>query len=76
MATTVCELKGVRDHSEGYPVELVLNEAIGRFVLRAWNEGHNNTTEIDLIDLIAWCSLGPADRRVGDGFILTAGTGH
>lgn len=43
---------GVREHGEGYPVELVMRDR--RIVIRAYNEAHNNTTEVDLVDVLDW----------------------
>jgi hypothetical protein len=59
-------MEGVREYGEGYPVELSMItpekdvclpfeiEEGDRLVLRAFNEGHCNCTEIDLLDLIQW----------------------
>lgn len=46
-------MDGVREHAEGDPVEL-LRLPSGRLAIRAYNEGHNNCTEIDLADLLDW----------------------
>ena len=70
MSISVCKLEGVREHGEGYPIELTWGTPQQRFVLTAWNEGHNNSTEIDLIELVAWLTLGPDDGRTSEGFFL------
>jgi hypothetical protein len=46
-------LAGVKEHAEGYPVELRL-ASNGRIVIRAYNECGNNHTDVDLHDLVAW----------------------
>ena len=51
--TKIATLSGVREYSEGYPVEVWLRED-GRVVVRAFNECGNNRTDIDLLDLLAW----------------------
>lgn len=56
----LCEMIGVRELTEGYPVQLGRNRDSGRLVVRAKNEGGNNVTEIDLLDLIQWLRLGHA----------------
>jgi hypothetical protein len=62
------EMTGVREYGEGYPVELVRNQATNRLVLRAWNECHNNKIEIDLYDLLDWLQKGPKELRTAEGF--------
>jgi hypothetical protein len=47
-------MEGVREYSEKYEVEFRVDEESGRPVVRAWNEGHCNCTEVDLQDLIHW----------------------
>jgi hypothetical protein len=62
-------MHGVREHSEGYPVDLCRDPASGRLTIRARNEGGNNITQVDLLDLIDWLRLGPPDGRIeGVGF--------
>lgn len=53
----IAVLAGVREHMEGSPVELWLNDS-GRIVLRAYNECQNNCTDVDLDDLINWLRVG------------------
>ncbi len=64
------ELKGVREHGEGYPVELCRSWVTvpeqdraktgssmmqtGRWCIYASNEGDHNSTAVDLFDLLAW----------------------
>ena len=51
-------MTGVREYGSGYAVELVRNQATGRLVIRAFNEGRNNVTEVDLFDLLDWLNCG------------------
>lgn len=53
----LAELTGVREHTEGDAVELWMNQT-GRIVIRAFNECHNNCTDVDLSDLLEWLRLG------------------
>lgn len=67
-------LVGVREHAEGYGVELARHaETGGRLCVRARNEGGNNETLIDLRDLVDWLRFGPESGRTGSGFYLAAG---
>lgn len=45
-------MEGVREYTEGCPVELTRSAA--RLVIKATNEGGNNVTEVDLLDLLDW----------------------
>ena len=64
-------LFGVREHTEGYPVELVRQAGTdGRLIIRACNEGGNNETLVDLWDLIDWLRFGPESGRTDVGFGL------
>jgi hypothetical protein len=47
----------VREYSEGYDVELGVEEDNGREVIIAVNEGGHNITQVDLLDLIAWLKI-------------------
>jgi hypothetical protein len=60
-------MKGVRELTEGYPVELWRNEESGRVVVRAKNEGGFNVVEIDLWDLIGWLTNGPQHGVLDNG---------
>lgn len=62
MDETICELPNVDEFGEGYPVKLVFGESSGRLAVQARNEGGNNTTEIDLMQLLAWARHGPMPR--------------
>jgi hypothetical protein len=56
--TKMATLSEVREHAEGYPVELwALSN--GRTVIRAYNECGNNFTDVDLGDLISWATGKP-----------------
>lgn len=60
----------IREYCEGYAVEVTKIDAdasvasaadLGahppngmRWIVRAFNEGHHNSTEIDLVDLLTW----------------------
>lgn len=63
--TMIASLPTVREHTEGDQVELWLNRS-GRLVLRAFNECHNNHTDVDLVDLLAWLRTGEAGGVIGD----------
>jgi hypothetical protein len=47
-----CDLVGVREYVEEYPVELALRAS--RLVVRAYSEGGHRSVEIDLADLLNW----------------------
>jgi hypothetical protein len=49
----VATLADVRELTEGEPVELWIGET-GKIVVRAYNEGRNNYTEVDLLGLLSW----------------------
>jgi hypothetical protein len=67
----ICRLDGVREYSEGDVVELWRDDDTGRLVIRARNECGNNSTTVDLFDLLEWMSAGPS-KRILEG---TAGAG-
>ena len=50
----ICDMVGVREYAEGYPVELGRDDESGRLVIRATNECGCNCTDIDLQDIVAW----------------------
>jgi hypothetical protein len=56
--TKLCDMVGVREHSEGGLVELWRNKN-GRLIIRAYNERGNNITDVDLWDLLDWLRSGP-----------------
>ena len=60
----LASLVGVREHTEGAPVELWRNRA-GRVIIRSYNECGNNVTDVDLYDLIDWLSTGPGAKWRG-----------
>jgi hypothetical protein len=64
MFDTPIRMAGVREHSEGYPVELRRNAETGRLAIVARNEGGHNFTEVDLFDLIDWLRQGPENNSV------------
>ena len=70
----ICDLDGVREYSEGQPVELWFDEVTGRLVIIARNGGGYDCTNIDLHDLLNWLRSGPAAHRLADGtgFIIPA----
>jgi hypothetical protein len=45
-------MDGVREHGESYPVEIWRYGKDRRLVVRALNQGGNNYTNVDLLDLI------------------------
>ena len=51
---TIAILTGVREYAEGYPVELLWDEDIQRFIIYAKNQGGDDCVNIDLFDLIKW----------------------
>jgi hypothetical protein len=63
----ICEMQSVRELTEEYPVELWRNDKTGRLVVRAKNEGGNNVTEVDLLELIEWCQRGPLPEGLTHG---------
>ncbi len=69
-------MKGVREYCEGYPVELIRDGGTGRWVIRAYNEGGNNVTKVDLFDLVDWLAKGPEIARTRDGFALPVDEKH
>lgn len=62
----VAELVGVREYVEGSSVLLVRNQQNGRLMIRAYNEGGQNFTEIDLFDLLSYLREGPT-RKPNEG---------
>lgn len=48
-------LRGVHEYCEGYAIELWRNEK-HRLVVRARNEGYNNFTDVDLLELLKWAA--------------------
>jgi hypothetical protein len=55
----ICNLEGVRELNEGFPVTLWRDPETLRLVVVAENEGGNNSTAIDLNDLLLWLESGP-----------------
>jgi len=55
-------MAGVRSEDSG--VDLVRHWGTGRLVLRAYNEGGFNCTDIDLLDLLAWLTAENAAGRL------------
>lgn len=68
----ICDLTGVREYSEGQPVELWFDDTIGRLTVIARNGGGYDCTNIDLGDLIDWLRSGPPAYRFlsGEGFMI------
>jgi hypothetical protein len=67
-------LDGVREYGDGDPVELRRDVQTGRLKVVAWNECGNNTTGVDVIDLVDWLRLGPQASRVDEGFSVSLPT--
>jgi len=63
-------VRGAREHTEGYPVELVREPKTGRLSILAKNEGGSNVTVVDLWDVVDWLRLGPQDGRTENGFVM------
>jgi hypothetical protein len=55
----ICEMRGVREYTERYPVELWWDEQSERLVILSKNEGGCNETQVDLYDVISWLMSGP-----------------
>lgn len=62
-------IQGVREYTEGDPVEL-RRVGNGRLAVVASNECGNRTTEVDLFDLLEALRSGPVESRIPNGFIL------
>lgn len=68
--TVAAIMKGVREYTEGDPVELQLDEKTGRMIVVATNEGGCNETAVDVLDLLDWVRTGGhglGDISSGDG---------
>jgi hypothetical protein len=52
--TFICEMEGVRELGEGFPVQLYRDTVSGRLFIRAFNECGNNYTDVDFATLIDW----------------------
>jgi len=63
----VCEIESVREYIEGSTVQLVRRQPDRRLVIRAYNEGGNSYTDVDLFDLLDWLRNGPAGGLIADG---------
>ena len=63
----ICEMFSVREHMEGYPVELYRDKKSGRLVIKAFNEGGSNATLVDLLDLVEWLKVGPNNEAIEHG---------
>lgn len=62
---TVKILEGVRGGDDGFPVSICHDDATGRLMLRAINEGGYACTDVDLADLLAYlANLAPGDVNV------------
>jgi hypothetical protein len=68
----ICEIGEVREYMDGLPVELWRQPPLAkwphgdgsqRLVIRAYNEGGNAYTDIDLADLIVWLQNGAGNHR-------------
>jgi hypothetical protein len=59
-------MEGVREHGEGFPVELRRDPRSGRLLIRAFNECGNNYTDVDLGDLVGWLQSGPGRGVLAD----------
>lgn len=58
----ICEMEGVREDGEGFPVLLRRDSKSGRLLIRAFNECGNNYTDVDFGDLVDWLQSGPNGR--------------
>lgn len=66
-ADVLAEMNGVREYVEGSTVKLVRRQPDRRLVVRAYNEGGNNYTDVDLFDLEDWLRNGPMGGLISDG---------
>lgn len=57
--TKICEMDGVREYSEGFPVEFWFDDDRGRSVLIARNQDGYDCVSIDVDDLVRWLRFGP-----------------
>jgi hypothetical protein len=74
----VCDMLGVREYSEGMPVEFWFDEDQGRMVIIARNQAGYDCTSIDLGDLISWLQHGPsatAPSISGESAAMLGGNG-
>ena len=62
----ICIMDGVREHDEGFPVELWRDQETGRLAVVARNEGSHNSISLDLMDLVAWLRCGNRGELVDD----------
>ena len=62
METKIAVLPGVREYSEGEDVELWVNKN-GRIVVRAYNEGRECSTDVDLFDLLSFVGVSENAQR-------------
>lgn len=63
----VAVMEGVREYVDREPVQLVRRPSNSRVVVRAFNEGGNSYTDVDLMDLMEWLSRGPIRGLIIDG---------
>lgn len=54
----IADMPGVINHGSSEPVELWRDDETGRLVIRAYNEGGYNCTDVDLWGLLDWLSSG------------------
>lgn len=55
--TKICDMIGVAAYDEGFDVELHRHEESGRLVIRAFNEGGYNCTDVDLFGILEWAAI-------------------
>jgi len=60
----ICEMVGVREYGESKPVELWRDDETGRLVIRASNECGNNSTSVDLFELLDWVASDTGKRHL------------
>lgn len=54
----ICDMTGVREYAEEFPVELWMDEEVGRLVIVALNQAGYDGVAIDFADLVAWMRSG------------------
>ena len=49
-----CSRTSIREYSDEMEVEVDREENSNRWIVRAYNEGGYNRTEVDILDLVDW----------------------
>jgi hypothetical protein len=65
----ICDMEGVREYSEGFPVELWRDDA-ERLTIIARNQDGFDCTSIDFLDLVSWLQRGSGKLLSKDNEIV------